>query len=60
MVLMLTKTFRVVVLARFIHLKTQKLINTELKSPSLKNKAGNDYSVSAAKIKPKVWNRMLS
>lgn len=36
MVLVLVKVFKVVVLARFIHLKNKKLINVALKSPPFK------------------------
>jgi hypothetical protein len=39
------------VLARFIHLKNEKLVNVELKSPSLKNKECNNHFSSAAKVK---------
>lgn len=60
MVFVPVKVFRVVVLAKFTHLKNEKLVNVALKSPPLKNNGGNDYSSSLAKGKHKVWYRMLT
>lgn len=60
MVFVLVKVFRVVLLARFTHLKKEKLINVVLNSPPLRNNGGNDSFSSAAKVKHKVWYRMLT
>lgn len=60
MVSVLVEVFWVVLLARFTHLKNEKLINVVLKSPPLRNNGGNDSSCSAAKVKHKVWDRMLT